>query len=245
MTACHVAKYIGKLDPTTKTWQLVSDTYVDFGDTTNHSASQEFVVNGITRMSSVRGFDVAVLQVELKSRDAVTDLPAKLDLAPEQVKEQIPIAVIGYPSFDVTGGNQKTIDMMSRVKAAHPNGAKYISPSAILSNEDRTLFHILVHVGSTQGGNSGSPVFSLDPVQVVGIHYCCAGPDDTGFGVPPQDAGDCSSTAAADIHSNEAISAADARAFIPTETAVLRVASRHDAISQNTHRTEPPLSPQY
>jgi hypothetical protein len=231
MTACHVVKDIAKLNPTTKMWNLVSSTYIDFGSTMNHSPSKEFVVHGVSKMSSIRGFDVAVLQVELKSRDSISDLPANLDLDSQGGQKQIPIAVVGYPSFDDTQGTPRTLEVMARVKAANPDGAKFMSPGRVLSNEDRTSFHILVHVSSTHGGNSGSPVFSLNPIQVVGVHYCCTGPDDTGSMVPPPDTGDCSSSASADIHSNEAISAADARSLIPVLTASTEVGKQHQSTS--------------
>jgi V8-like Glu-specific endopeptidase len=218
MTACHVAKDIAQVDPATNTWQLKTDTYVDFSTSVQHAASQEFVVKGISKISAIRGFDVAILQVEGKSRDSAANLPAKLDLALQEVNKQIPIAVIGFPALDDIVGTPTTIKSIERLKAATPQVAKYVSPGQVLSNEPRMSFHVLVHIGSTHAGNSGSPVFSLDPVQVVGIHYCCTGVDGDGLAARLADSGDCSSTAAANIHSNEAISAADARALIPTVT---------------------------
>jgi V8-like Glu-specific endopeptidase len=212
MTACHVAEDIAVLDPATATWKLRTDTYVDFAATFQHSQSMEYVVQGVQKISTIRGFDVAVLQVAAKSRDKSANLPDGLDLDLQVETEQIPVALVGFPALDDPQGTQDTLAMMARLKAATPNVAKYVSPGQILSSEVHPPFHVLTHVASTQAGNSGSPLFSLSPIKVVGIHYCC-----TGLDAP--DKGDCSSTADINIHTNEAISAADARALIPTQTA--------------------------
>jgi V8-like Glu-specific endopeptidase len=209
MTACHVVKAIAKLEPSRTSWHLNFETYVDFGASNQHSAAQEFEVSDVTTVPTILGFDVAILHVAQRSRDSSTPLPPALELTPTQTTKQAPIAVIGYPALNDPDGTPKTQEMIKRLKAGPPNVAKYVSPGQIMLNEQRSSFHILVHIGSTHSGNSGSPVFSLDPVRVVGIHYCCTGAEGA------QNGEGCSSSAAAQIHSNEAISAADAKALIP------------------------------
>jgi len=172
-------------------------------------------------MSSVPGFDIAVLRVKAKSRDGSVDLPARLDFALQEVSEQIQIAVIGYPGLDYLQGTPFTLATMSKLRVATPQVAKYISPGEVLSDEARASFHVLVHIGATHAGNSGSPVFSLNPVRVVGIHYCCTGVDDSDGVVSHEVSGDCSSTANSNLHANEAISAVDAKALVSSHAAAV------------------------
>lgn len=177
-TNCHVVAELSRFAD--GHWQLTGDVRVDFADGPGHADAWEFRVTAIDALPSQRGLDVAVLRVAPRSVDGTRALPAPLTLSRRQVVRDwatqgpIPVGVIGYPSL--SGGIR---DNFSRLRAlSRGRFAKFYSPGAI--DGIGTIEHIemLMHAAGTQSGSSGSPVFDLDTLQVVGVHHCCvaAGP---------------------------------------------------------------------
>jgi V8-like Glu-specific endopeptidase len=215
MTACHVAAEIASLDATAGVWRLNSITYADFGNDSSHSASKEFELSGVACMSNKTGFDIAILAVSPTSRDTTATLPPALPLASKETAKQVKIAVIGYPAVNYPEGTEKTRELMKLLDDEAPDQSKFVAPGQVMSDEQKGDFHVLTHIAATHAGNSGSPVFSLDPVEVIGIHYCCTGLSSQSESPTAGSSQDCSSTSSVDIHSNEAISAVDATKLIP------------------------------
>jgi endonuclease G len=103
----------------------------------------------IGRIEKPDGFDLAPLP--LVDTDAETD--------------EI-VAVIGYPAFDSRNDRtemEKYFKGLYDVKRFAPGKMMPVTPGTVLSHDCTTL-----------GGNSGSPVLSLDRNKVVGLHFAGA-----------------------------------------------------------------------
>jgi S1-C subfamily serine protease len=114
---------------------------------------QTVPIEGVIRVHPT--FDMALLAIPALGRPAVT-----LDDA--ATSEGVRVAVVGYPAKD-EGRNPR----FSAAIFGNTFGVKRAAIGEIL---DGSQAPVLFHDCSTLGGNSGSPVFSLDTGRVIGIH---------------------------------------------------------------------------
>lgn len=105
--------------------------------------------------------DMALLKV--RKVDGEWNLPDPLPLADAEAADKELVALVGYPAYDTR--NDKTA--MSRyfrdlydVKRFAPGRIIKVAANSVLSHDCTSL-----------GGNSGSPLISLDQKKVVGLHF--------------------------------------------------------------------------
>lgn len=102
---------------------------------------------------------------------------SRLSFSPNN-EENVPIAVIGYPSKDTSATN---LDMVLSLLGDVYN-KKRLSPGVLKSVSANTVTHDC----STLGGNSGSPLIDLRSGSVVGLHAGGTFPNPENFGVSAQ-----------------------------------------------------------
>ena len=131
------------------------DAVVDFccEDGGNESSRQIVPINGVVKVHDT--FDMALLELPATGRPVAVveaDSPA----------EGLRVAAIGYPSTD-----RKRNPLFMDTVFGKKFGFKRAALGEVLDGSDGPdLFHDC----STLGGNSGSPLFSLETGHVVGIH---------------------------------------------------------------------------
>ena len=119
--------------------------------------------------------DMALLRVKPPRRSPLT-----IAAAPPQVEDRV--AAVGHP-FDDPVNNP----LFTRTIFGNSWGVKRVAPGEVVSQSGSLIRHDC----STLGGNSGSPLMSLDTAEVVGLHF------GGGF-----------------LWRNEAVSCADLKAFV-------------------------------
>lgn len=106
--------------------------------------------------------DVAIGRIEKPAGFAVAPLPlVDTDAETDEI-----VAVIGYPAFDSRNDRtemEKYFKGLYDVKRFAPGKMMPVEPGTVLSHDCTTL-----------GGNSGSPILSLDRNKVVGLHFAGA-----------------------------------------------------------------------
>lgn len=102
--------------------------------------------------------DMALLRLD---RRAFADSKQPLSVDSGKVKAGHPVVAIGYP-FNDPSRNPLFIGGIFGDRF----GVKRAAPGEIIGLGPRTVFHDC----STLGGNSGSPILSMETVKVVGIH---------------------------------------------------------------------------
>lgn len=106
--------------------------------------------------------DVAIGRIEKPAGFAVAPLPlVDTDAETDEI-----VAVIGYPAFDSRNDRtemEKYFKGLYDVKRFAPGKMMPVAPGTVLSHDCTTL-----------GGNSGSPILSLDRNKVVGLHFAGA-----------------------------------------------------------------------
>ncbi|GAB5447485.1 DNA/RNA non-specific endonuclease [Gymnodinialimonas sp.] len=117
------------------------------------------VIERFTYLADDHSADVAIGRVRVSGGIALEPLPLA-DTDPE-VEETV--AVIGYPAFD--SRNDKT-EMEQYFNSIY--NVKRFSPGQMMSTQPGVT---LSHDCTTLGGNSGSPLLSLDRDAVVGVHF--------------------------------------------------------------------------
>ena len=128
---------------------------VAFQRETSSSDTAEHTVEIIGVIRVHRTFDMALLAIPKTGRPAVT-------LDDSDAADGSRVAVIGYPAKD---------EVRNPVFTAAIFGNKFgVKRAALGEVLDGTAVPSLFHDCSTLGGNSGSPVFSLETGNVVGIH---------------------------------------------------------------------------
>jgi endonuclease G len=110
-------------------------------------------IEGVIRVHPT--FDIALLAIAALGRPAVT-----LHAGP--IGDGTRVAVVGYPAKDEARNPSFTAAIFG-----NRFGVKRAALGEVL---DGAAASILFHDCSTLGGNSGSPVFSLDTCRVIGIH---------------------------------------------------------------------------
>ena len=124
-----------------------------------NSASDEIRIERVVWVAPDSGPDIAFLKLEQKS-SAVGR--RKLDLSEEIPRAKLPVAVVGYPASDIRFSDQ---DLANKIFGGIFN-KKRLAVGNLLAVSDE----LITHSCSTLGGNSGSPVFSLETGRVVAIH---------------------------------------------------------------------------
>jgi hypothetical protein len=109
--------------------------------------------------------DLAVLRVAQTSGSEPLPDPLPLAAQPPPDLEGRQVYVVGYPAWD---GRRNDPEPMKRIFADIYN-VKRLQPGQI-SGASLATFEIF-HDCSTLGGNSGSPVVSLDDHHVLGLHF--------------------------------------------------------------------------
>lgn len=209
-TNCHVMGNISERD-SQGAWQLKKGVkvLVDFGDGPAHSPSHEFPVTQVRAYSSSTGLDVALLQVGARSADDKGSLPPPLDLSAKKVElrwgsKQELVGLVGYPQLKgPIIGDLITQEVFEALRTSN-RFAKVYSPGAVTDVASPSGFDLLLHVASTYGGQSGSPLIDRSTFQVVGVHACCKFYSERL--PPPQSDLPCSSTILMQRDVNQAIS---------------------------------------
>jgi hypothetical protein len=172
-TNCHV---IAQLISATGLPALVPgvEVRVDFSEPARHDPSHEFQVESVAGCPTRLGFDVGVLNVTTTSRDNSNGLPPGLPLsstkyAPQWGTADARVSLIGYPDL------QHTDEPLYReLESLAPGQFGKIWTPGIGQGIDNTQgFDILLHNGSSDSGNSGSPIIEMKTFRVVGVHNCC------------------------------------------------------------------------
>lgn len=174
-TNCHVLSEIATFEG--GQWVVRPGARVDFGENASHDEKREYEVVGVAATPPARGLDVAVLRVAPTSLSGVEPIPPGLptSLKPQVATESAPIlmGLVGYPNLK----NATKSGFVDLLKAGI-DGGKIYSPGAVLNIEKIYSLDVLLHVANTLDGSSGSPIFRLDTLEVIGVHNCCssAGP---------------------------------------------------------------------
>lgn len=133
--------------------QAVVRFHREYGAADPPSAS--FPILGVAAVHD--SLDMALLRVDL------TDAPRPVPpLEPNAVAEDHEVAAIGYPWND-----PRSTPLFADAVFGGAYGVKRAALGEILDTAPQRLFHDC----STLGGNSGSPLFSLETGKVVGVHY--------------------------------------------------------------------------
>ena len=177
-TACHTLSGQGDqslIDITGKSAALRSDIVlkVEFSDSSQFQTM--YTVSGIAAISGQAGCDVAQLKIE-----GANDIPP-LKVAAKNVTATR-ILVVGYPLLnnysaftcvsDLGGITEKDF---CAFHTSYPDVTKVVSPGHVLSRDAHDGVSVFTYDAPTDGGQSGSPVFDADSLDVIGIHYCCTG----------------------------------------------------------------------
>lgn len=131
--------------------------YHRFRDQTTHQRAEVTEVLYIARDDEP---DFAFLRVT--PRPGAVPLPI---LGGPQAEDRAPVAVIGYPAED---GTRNDPEMMHRIFGGE-YGVKRLAPGFVTRLSDEGV--VLMADYSSLGGNSGSPVVSLEDGRVIGLHF--------------------------------------------------------------------------
>jgi hypothetical protein len=146
---------------------------VEFGDTSQYQTM--YTVSGVAAVSGQAGCDVAQLKI-----DGADHVPP-LKIAARNITATR-ILVVGYPQLDNYSALTCSLGLggitwkdFCAFHSAYPNVAKIVSPGHILSRDSHNPISVFTYDAPTDGGQSGSPVFDADTLEVIGVHYCCSG----------------------------------------------------------------------
>ncbi|MEO1043808.1 MAG: DNA/RNA non-specific endonuclease [Pseudomonadota bacterium] len=116
-------------------------------------------IERFTYIAADTAADVALARIAVPSGFSIDPLP----LAEDEGRDEERIAVIGYPARD---SRNDSTHMERYFKGLYD--VKRFSPGRLMMQPGATR---LRHDATTLGGNSGSPVLSLDSGNVVGLHF--------------------------------------------------------------------------
>jgi len=164
VTNRHVAIEFSQADGGRWSFRPGMSSRLDLREEMGSVAPLEFEVTGVIGVHEQH--DLALLRVEATSPDGQA-LPDPLPVAataPDSVVGQ-QIYTVGYPAWD---GRRNEPEPMRRIFMDVYN-VKRLQPGQTTGlAQDRPA---LRHDCSTLGGNSGSPVISLDDHRVIGLHF--------------------------------------------------------------------------
>lgn len=136
---------------------------IDFGEEANSDPdpSQVFTIHRFTYLADDISADVAIGEID---KPAGMDHIAPLPLAAVDGADGETVATVGYPAYDTRNAH---VHMERYFKGLYD--VKRFAPGLLIATGD-----ILSHDCTTLGGNSGSPLLSLDSATVVGLHFAGA-----------------------------------------------------------------------
>ena len=147
---------------------------VEFGE--NSQIQTMYPVTGVAAISGRAGCDVAQLRID----GAAANIPPLKIAAKNTTATRV--IVVGYPllntysSFTCSLGlGGITSTNFCEFHTDYPTIAKVASPGRILSRDAHDGISVFTYDAPTDGGQSGSPVFDAETLEVIGIHYCCSG----------------------------------------------------------------------
>ncbi|WP_395665571.1 DNA/RNA non-specific endonuclease [Methylocella sp.] len=128
-------------------------------------------VLAVTYLAENHAADAALMKVSLPSGVAWT-LPAPIELAERDGELNELVAVIGYPARD--SRNEKDSEAIAALARYFNDGydLKRFSPGMLIRSTSTD--GLIRYDCTTLGGNSGSPVVSLDQRAVIGLHFAGA-----------------------------------------------------------------------
>ncbi|WP_432877216.1 DNA/RNA non-specific endonuclease [Kribbella sp. CA-245084] len=125
----------------------------------NPGAAEPIEVTKIIYLADDASPDVALLQIEGKP-----GLPSALPLAEEEAEEGQRVALIGYPAYDTRNDKDDQARYFQGVFEV-----KRFAPGFVM--QALRGKRALTHDCTSLGGNSGSPLISLENKKVVGLHF--------------------------------------------------------------------------
>jgi Trypsin-like peptidase domain len=173
-TNCHVARtLLSSIRPFTL--MSAGDILIDFGDTPSHLASSEFRIMSLAPCPGT-GLDVAFMRISEKAVDGLSVPPDYLSFIrsmPAAIKDQktVDIGEIGFPDLKSVQGGTPTQDLFKLYDKT--KYSKFYTPGAVTSTESVNGVDFVYHVTSTWPGESGSPMFDLNTLEVLGVDTCC------------------------------------------------------------------------
>ncbi|MDX6258920.1 MAG: endonuclease mitochondrial, partial [Kribbellaceae bacterium] len=120
--------------------------------------ARPFRVTGIDYLADDASADVALLRI------TGDDLPSPLQLAEAEAEAGLRVALIGYPAYDPRNNRD---DQARYFKDLYE--VKRFAPGFVMQALSGP--QALTHDCTSLGGNSGSPLISLEDGKVVGLHY--------------------------------------------------------------------------
>jgi endonuclease G len=133
---------------------------IDFKEEVNSNPgdARPVRVTGIIYLADDASADVALLRI------TGDDLPSALELADSEAEKDSRVALIGYPAYDPRNNRE---DQARYFKDLFE--VKRFAPGFVMQALDGQ--RALTHDCTSLGGNSGSPLISLEDGKVVGLHY--------------------------------------------------------------------------
>jgi endonuclease G len=119
-------------------------------------------IEAFTYMADDLQADVAIARLRLPAAPSL--LPLKIPLADTDPDRDELVAVVGYPAADPYRNDPTTMERYFR----NLYDVKRFSPCRVTA---AATGEVLSHDCTTLGGNSGSPVISLERSAVVGLHF--------------------------------------------------------------------------
>jgi endonuclease G len=171
LTNRHVAKIVAKRTADGKAVFLRSPVtgvrygaQIDFNEEADATASDARVAQAIeiAYLADDIAADMALLKVK-KPGDAAWAMPDPVPLAAQEASKDELVALIGYPAFD-SRNDRTAMDEYFR----DLYDVKRFAPGRVMA---RQAGAILSHDCTSLGGNSGSPLISLEQKGAVGLHF--------------------------------------------------------------------------
>lgn len=134
------------------------DCRIDFSDQPNDADGIRIPADGIVFLSKEDRPDIALMRLSEDVRARFRPL----ELRQESLLKDDHVAAIGFPEHDERARTEDIRRVFGDVF-----GCKRFAPGFVKSVGEDTI----VHLCSTLGGNSGSPIIELGSGQVAGIHF--------------------------------------------------------------------------
>lgn len=135
---------------------------IDFGEEVDGSRddSRTALIAGIEYLADDLAADVAILRVDAAS----FTMPSPLELDERSAEQGELVAIIGYPAYD---SRYDADDQARYFRDLYE--VKRFAPGKIMQNASDAA--LLTHDCTSLGGNSGSPVISLEDGRALGLHF--------------------------------------------------------------------------
>ncbi|MGU3494564.1 DNA/RNA non-specific endonuclease [Xanthobacteraceae bacterium A53D] len=149
--------------------QMLYGARIDFNEEVDALPEHERTapVLAVTYLAEDLAADAALLKITLPA-GAGWSLPDPIPLANAEAKVDERVAIIGYPAYDTR--DDRSVDAIAALKRYFNDiyDVKRFSPGKLLHSAENGLVR---YDCTTLGGNSGSPLISLESRAVVGLHF--------------------------------------------------------------------------